>query len=291
MSKLHGLQGDGLSLYFRLRDGEKADLEVVSAAAIAWVETIKAAAAISEPDSRIRVELVDADESSLIYNTLVRVLRAAESGIDSVAVGYESLPRARRIALGAVPFLIFTAGPTYDTYFGADDLSEEEATEVHAIIDQARENQQVRVAGRRLYREVEREPIIEALSVRETATGPDIAQVEAKHFAEAGGLWDSPEEDVTERINHPILQAVLVKPALVHSPRAWTFKPDGLPEFEAIMRDPAVLNAMHTGLPERMREGISMTLRLEVREVLVDGKWKLIRGGRSVLKVIDPPID
>lgn len=88
-----------------------------------------------------------------------------------------------------------------------------------------------------------------------------------------------------------MIDVVLVKPTLVHTPRAWTFKPEGLPEFDAVMRDPLVLQAIQEqGLPERLREGIPMTVRLEVREVLVEGQWKLVRGGRSVTKVLHPEI-
>ncbi len=62
---------EAISLYFRLKDGEKADLEVVAAAAIQWVETLRAAAAIIDPSARINVELLDATEGSLRLNTVL----------------------------------------------------------------------------------------------------------------------------------------------------------------------------------------------------------------------------
>ncbi|OYX72940.1 MAG: hypothetical protein B7Y81_04270 [Caulobacter sp. 32-67-35] len=84
---------------------------------------------------------------------------------------------------------------------------------------------------------------------------------------------------------------MLVRPTLTHTQRPWTFKVEGLPEFEAIMRDPVVLEAIGSGNYMEMREGIPMRLRLEVKEELVDGEWKVQRGGRSVVRVLAPGTD
>ena len=147
-------------------------------------------------------------------------------------------------------------------------------------------------ANRKFYRTIERDPSIVAVGVKEKPDSEPFIMVPSEHFAEAGGLWSPEDEGLPERVTRPIVEVVLVKPALVHTPRAWTFKPDGLPEFEAVMRDPLVLAAIQEqGLPERLREGIPMTLRLEVREVYADGKWRLVRGGRSVIRVLHPDLD
>ena len=62
---------DSISLYFSLKPGEKADLEVIATAALEWLESARAAAREIEPSAQIRVELVDADESSLRLNTIL----------------------------------------------------------------------------------------------------------------------------------------------------------------------------------------------------------------------------
>lgn len=54
-----------LSLYFQLKKGEKADLEVVAAAALAWVDALRAAAIAIDPDAELKVEIVDAEDASL----------------------------------------------------------------------------------------------------------------------------------------------------------------------------------------------------------------------------------
>jgi hypothetical protein len=52
-----------LSLHFKLKDGEKADLEVVAAAMLAWVDALRSAALTIDPSSELKVEIVDADEA------------------------------------------------------------------------------------------------------------------------------------------------------------------------------------------------------------------------------------
>ena len=276
-----------LSLYFGLKKGEKADFEVLSAAAIAWIETIRAVAHAVDPETDVKVELVNAHEGSINFNTIVNwYKRSVEEPIETFGKGYDSLPRARRIAIGIVPFLIVTGIPTAAFY---TNLGEDERAEVEKVRERAVTDPAVETAKRKLFRTIERDPIITSVGVKEEPEGEPLVVVDGSRFAEAGGLWSEEEEDIRERVTQLLLDVVLVKPALVHTPRSWTFKPDGLPEFDAIMRDPVVLRAIEQkGLPDRLKEGFPMTLRLEVREVQVDGHWKQVRGGRSVVRVVSP---
>lgn len=278
-----------LSLYFQLRKGEKADLEVVAAAALAWVESLRAAAQAIDPDADLRVEIVDAEESSLSIRTLLKWFEThVEQRLERFERGGQKLPRTKKLAVALGAFLIFTAPQTFDFYFGEDEFTKEDREKLDELVKIAKDNKDVQAARRRFYRAIEREPAITAVGIKETQEGPPVAMVPSNMFAEGGGLWDQEEESVRERITRPVVDVVLVKPALVHTPRAWTFKPDGLPEFEAVMRDPEILQSMQAGLPQNLREGIRLRVRLEVREVMVDGQWRLVRGGRSVTKVIGP---
>lgn len=280
-----------LSLYFKLRPGEKADLEVVASAALAWVDGLRSTAKAINPDAEIRVEIVDADESSLIINTILRLFEAhVERRLERLERGSQRLQRTTKLAMALGAFLLFTGPQTYDFYFGEEEFTAEDRAKLNELLETVRSNKDVEAARKRFYRAVEREPAITAVSVREAPDAPDIAMIPSTLFAEAGGLWEPEEQEIRERVTRPEIEVVLVKPALVQTPRAWTFKPEGLPEFEAVMRDPEVLAAMKTGLPQSMREGITMRVRLEVREVLIDGQWRLVRGGRSVTKVITPKL-
>jgi hypothetical protein len=278
---------NAVSLYFKLEEGESADLEIIAEAAIAWVETLRATAQAVFPESDVKVDLVNVDQSSAIFNTLVDWF---DRNADQIARGYDRQPRGRKFVLALAVFTITTAYPTYDAYFG-DDFTPEDRAMLKRIEEQTRNDPAVRTARSKFYRIVEREPVIEAVGIKEEPKADPIVLKDSRDFEHDDGLF-TVESDIPERVTQSVHEVVLVKPALVHTPRSWTFKPDGLPEFDAVMRDGKVLNAIQTrGFPEQMREGIRMTIRIETREVLVDGQWKLVRGGRSIMRVIDPKID
>ncbi|WP_129792590.1 hypothetical protein [Sphingosinicella sp. CPCC 101087] len=282
---------NSLSLYFKLKEQETADLEIISAAAIAWVETLRAVAQAIDPESDVKVELVDVDQSSAIFNTLVDWFeRNVDPHLERIARGYDRQPRSRKLLLALALFTITTAYPTYDVYFG-DTFTEEDREMLRRIEEQTRHHPAVVTARSKFYRTVEREPAVVGVGIKEKPKDEPIVFLDRKSFPYDDGLF-TVEEDTPARVTQTVLEVVLVKPALVHTPRSWTFKPDGLPEFDAVMRDARVLHAIQTkGFPEQMREGIRMTIRIETREVLEDGRWRLMRGGRSVMRVIDPKFD
>jgi hypothetical protein len=282
---------NAVSLYFKLQENQTADLEIISEAAIAWVETLRAIAQAVDPESDVKVELVNVDQSSAIFNTLVDWFdRNIDPHLDRVARGYDRQPRSRKLVLALALFTITTAYPTYDSYFG-DDFSAEDRERLRRIEEQTRHNPAVTTARSNFFRIVERERTVVAVGIKAEPMADPIVLVESGSFEHDDGVFTI-ESDVPERVQQVVLEVVLVKPALVHTPRSWTFKPDGLPEFDAVMRDAKVLHAIQTkGFPSQMREGVRMTIRIETREVSIDGQWKLIRGGRSVMRVIDPKID
>lgn len=285
-----------LSLYFKLEDGSVADLEILSASAIAWVETMRAVARVIEPDSDIRVGLVDVDRSSAIYNTVIEWFeRTVEPNLETMEKGLGRAPRSKQLLLGLLPFLIVTGIPTYDFYFGDEGWlsSDDEASESpDELVKRVKEDPVVETASRKFFRTMEREPKIIGVGIKESPDSDPVILVPSNQFAEAGGLWVIEDDGEQVQVTTNVLDVVLVKPALVHTPRSWTFKPHGLPEFDAVMRDPLVLQAMEEGvLPNWMREGVTLTVRIQTREVLRDGQWKLVRGGRSVIRVISPKIE
>lgn len=281
-----------ISLHFGLKKGETADLEIISAAAIAWVETLRAAAQAVEPGSDVRVELVNVDQSSAIYNVIADWFeRNVEPKLERLAKGREKSPRSRKLVLGLALFTITTAVPTYDAYFG-DDYTDEDRARDQRIEDKLNKSLALETARQKFFRTMERERAITSVAIKESPDSDPIVIVQSSEFPTAGGLFAPEIEGAQERITQSVLEVVLVKPALVHKPRSWTFKPDGLGEFEAVMRDAKVLQAIRdNGFPAEMREGIRMTIRIEAKEVQIDGQWKLVRGGRSVMRVISPKFD
>ena len=85
-----------ISLYFGLQEGQKADLEVVALAALEWVAGMRAAALELDPGAQIRIEFVDAVESSLRLNAIFDWL---EKQLEQIQVGSGRYPRLRKLAI------------------------------------------------------------------------------------------------------------------------------------------------------------------------------------------------
>lgn len=282
---------NSISLYFGLKDGERADLEVVAAAAIQWVEVLRAAASAIDPEAQIRVELIDASESSLRLNTIFEWM---EEQLAQIEEGAREFPRLKKLAIALVVFVVLEAGPTYDFYFGDPpklSLSEEDRRRLDDLIKRAQEAPDLEIPKRKFYKTLERDPSIVEIGMSEGRGDRLVITVPSTEFAERSGLW-AIMEDEQERTLHPVLDVTLIAPVLLSRPRSWSFQPEGLPEFNAVMRDKRFLKALEEShVRERLRTGIPMTIRLEVKEQKDGGDWVMKRGGRSVIEVISPKID
>ena len=280
-----------VSLYFDLEKGQRADLEIVAIAALEWVESVRAAAREIDPTAEIRIELINAAESSLRLNAVLDWIETQLSRIDEGSGRYW---RIRRLAIALAIFVPTVGYPTYKFYFGdkAAPFSEEDRQALHEILDTLKKNPQVVERRQKFFKTVERDKSITAAGVSEGHNDPPVILVPRNQFPEQGGVWQLlSSDDDQERTTYPIVDVTLVSPALVPTPRSWTFQPAGLPEFTATMRDRHFLAALeHNHVRERLRVGIPMKIRLEVKEQKVDGVWKLKRGGRSVIEVISPKV-
>ncbi len=67
-----------IAIYLELYDNQKADLEAVSRASIAFVAAVKESGYLVDPTITVRVELNSGTESSLILNTVIKLLGIEE---------------------------------------------------------------------------------------------------------------------------------------------------------------------------------------------------------------------
>lgn len=278
-----------LSLYFQLKEGEKADLEVVAQVALSWVEALRAVAQEIEPETQIRVELIDAAEGSLKLNT---VLDFIEKHIAKLEAGSGRHPRLRKLALALAIFLPISGYPTYDFYFGEHsvELSEQDRAVLTEILKEVQGRPEVEQKKQKFYRSLEKDPTIKGIGFSEHRDDKPSLIVPSSQFAERGGLWQIAEEEPPNRTIYPVLDVTLISPVLVKKPRAWLFQPDGLPEFSAKMQDSRFLAALEEDhVRERLRIGIKMTIRLKVEEKNVGGVWQA--KSRAVIEVISPRVD
>lgn len=293
--------GDAISLYFTLKPGKKADLEVIATAALEWLESARAAAREIEPNAQIRVELVSADDASLRLNT---VLDWVESQLERIDSGGGRYPRLRKLAIALAIFVPTTGLQTFQHYFSAPQavnlskedrkLIEEHSRMLQQLIDRTQKNPEVAVRRQKFFNTLERDPSITAAGITEGPKVAPILMIPSDQFAENGGLWAiaATEAEADERTIYPVVDVTLVSATLLPIPRPWRFRPDGLPEFNATMRDEQFLAALDADhVKERLRTGIRMTLRLEVKEVRVGSAWVIKpRGRRSVVEVIAPKV-
>lgn len=280
-----------LSLYFALKDDRLADLEVVAEAALHWASTLRSAARAIDPSIELRLELVDAEQGSLRINT---VLDWVENGLKRTEDGGVKHLRVKKLAIATAAFVVISGVPTYQYYFAPSktvDLSEEDRARLDALIKQTASDPSVSDSRSKMFRALAKDRAIEGVGVSEERGVRPNNLIPAREFPGRSGLWTAPEEP-TERTVYPVLDVTLISPALVEKPRAWRFKPQGLPEFTAMMRDPRFLEALKSDhVKERLRIGIPMTIRMKVQETNRGGIWMVKRGGRAVVEVLSPKVD
>ena len=170
-------------------------------------------------------------------------------------------------------------------------LNEGDRALLEELLESIKKNPEVESEGRGFFRSLEGDPSIAGVGVAPNRLSPPIAIVPSTEFAERGGLW-ALEDEEEERTIYRELDVELISPQLVPRKRAWTFKPEGLDEFTATMKDEKFLKALEQDhVRERLRTGIKMKIRLKIEEKKVGGVWTLKHGGRSVVQVLAPKVD
>ncbi|TAX45965.1 hypothetical protein ELI02_30110 (plasmid) [Rhizobium leguminosarum] len=276
-----------MSLYFDLKKGEKADLEVVAQAAIDWVAALRAVAYEIDPNTSIRVEIVDAVEGSLSLNTVLDFLEAQAAKFDDGAGQHW---RLKKIAIALAVFVVFTGVPTYDFYFGDDtkELSVEDRKRIDELIELTKNKSAVEEKKREFFKVLERDPSIKGVGVTEKRGRIPAVIIPSTEFAERSGLWQIyTEGEPKKRTSYQIIKVQLIAPALVNKARSWRFQAPGMPEFSAVMKDRKFLAALEENhLEEHLRIGIPMTLRLQIEEKSEGGIW--VPKKRMITEVISP---
>lgn len=286
---------DTISLYLDLKPNEIVDLEVAALAAIEWARAVKAAAMAADPNHDYRVSLVAAEPGSSRWLARIEQSRANQIAKD-VQEGWEKVPVIMRQVVALAVVIPFTAIPTYDYYFGEGGFTETEVRQMEEIFERVVSDSSVKSHRQQMYREVQRDPNIIGLGggVPDAPDWKPPSMIPANRFAEAEGLFGIQEEKKEgERTLSKTLDVILVTPRLENAQRAWSFRQEGIPgTFNAEMKDAHFLAALEqSGIQERLRANIPMRIRLEVKEVLVNGEWRVKRRGRSVVEVLSPTPD
>ncbi|AQS41375.1 MAG: Hypothetical protein BHV28_06720 [Candidatus Tokpelaia hoelldobleri] len=285
-----------LSLYFDLKEGRKADLEIVAQAAIKWVSLLRLVAQEVDPHANVKVELVDAIEGSLKLNTVIEWVENQLFNLDRKTEKY------KRLRLIAVGLALYLGSDLYeramDYLFDSSGkneikivLDEKDRNLLRGILEKANEKQEIKQESKNFFRVLEHDTSIAGVGISKASEKYPKFIIPNTQFAELGGLWELSKtgEEETRTVYH-VFEVILISPVLIKKPRCWKFQISGLPEFSAKMEDKEFLKALEQDhIRERLRVGINMTIRLKIIESLVDGEWSV--KNRSVIEVISPKTD
>ncbi len=282
---MSGSADGSVSLYFGLHEGQNADLEIISRAAIEWVNSIRIATNLIAPEVQVRVELVDAHVGSLSINSTLQWL---ESAVETVE-GKIKYPKLTKYAVALAIFLAIDAGPSSEFWFGAPDsieLEESDRKLFEEFLRVVSKSPEIKATNRKFFKILTHEPAVSNVGICE-APGDNLAfSVPSAQFAERTGLWDQ-EDEPDVRTSERVSDVILDRPNLSERDLAWTFTDvaTGIP-FTAKMRDDYFAKSiLEGGVNENLRQGIEMQIHITFKEKFSDGEWQTIKGTIQVLRV------
>ncbi len=278
-----------ISLYLDLAEGESANIEVVAKAALAWSAAVKELAYVIDPSMEVEIELISGTEGSLDLNACLKAF----------AKFAEQKPKLATVIVTSLTwFMVQTGSYTYervlDWLTGKDappvvrQLSQSEVEAIAREVVAAQEKQVAADQRRQLFHELNKDTSIVGVGVtQERDTRPAVIVPRAEFAERAGSTITVSEAEVKRRTEVAVLPVILVSPTLKDAERSWRFQAGNLPEFGAVMKDHAFLNALVAGriaLP--LRAGVEMQIELETKQEKVGDVW-VVRE-RSVLRVLQP---
>ncbi|WP_372574421.1 hypothetical protein [Ruegeria jejuensis] len=273
-----------VSLYFGLHEGKNADLEIISRAAIEWVNSIRHSAKMIDPSLDIRVEFVNAHEGSLSINTILDWGEAQLERLEKI-----KHPRLAKLAVALAIFLMIDAGPASDYWFGSPDeleLSQEDRKLLNNFLEEISRSEELKNSNRNFFNVISNDKAVSFVGVCEAPGSPPAYSVPSSQFGERSGLWEQ-EADPNERFAERVSDVVLETPDLSNEDRKWRFLDIATGKrFTAKMRDEEFVNLLASGgIEENLRMGIKMQIQIRFTERLVDGEWQSLPSTIEVLKV------
>lgn len=277
---------ESLSLYFGLQDGRKADLKIVSLAAIEWTHAVQLAATMLDPELKVRIELINAHEGSLSLNT---VFDWAEEALQKMDPSKSAHPRLLALAIGLAVFLIFDAGPALDYWLGDADtleLTESDRKRLDQLLEEISKSKELKPTNQKFFRILSHDPGISSVGITERPGKNPAIIVPSEQFPERGGLWDTIEESL-ERTSERQSKVILESPDLSEANRVWRFQDVATgTSFTAKMRDEKFLQYLREGsITENLRTGIEMQIQIRFKEQSINGDWQPVPSTIEVIHV------
>lgn len=274
-----------ICLYLDLNEGQKADLEVVAKAALAFDAAVKEIAFVLDPGAVIRVELESGTEGSLSLNSIIS------------AIGPMNRVRLQAIAFALLTwFGAETASYVYSAILDqiqgdeqALQLSEEQIKEMSEQVAKICEG---KVGARQvgdIFKELEKDPAVRGVGVTTNKDKKPRYVVPRSQFQERSRSISETQEVTSARTTTGVQTLTLISPVLVEGPRKWKFR-SGQVEFGATVKDADFVQRVLAGRELPMAAGIVLKVKLTVKEEMIDEVWHVKeRIVEEVLEVVPAP--
>ncbi|WP_085032244.1 hypothetical protein [Ensifer aridi] len=273
-------------LYLALKDGQKADLEVVAKAALAFDAAVKEIAYVLDPAVVIRVELESGTEGSLSLNSIISSL------------GPMNRARLTAIAWGLAAWFAAETGSYVYTAI-LDQLAADEQTaqlsveQMNELTEQLAKVCDGRVGARQvgdIFKELEKDPSVTGVGITTSKDKRPRYVVPRSQFQERSRSVSEAKEVTSVRTTTSIQTLTLISPVLVaEGTRRWKFR-SGQVEFGATIKDTIFLQRVLSGRELPMAAGIVLKVKLTVKEEMVDDVWQVKeRVVEEVLETVPAP--
>lgn len=260
-----------ISLYIQLEQGEKANLEVIARASLAFAAAIKDVVYVLDPSLDIRIDLASGTEGSLSLNSIIKTVKTAYASEDltlKVVTIVVLCWFGEQVAEWGVHKLMDTlVGPAEHT------LSEADLAKLAELVAKQIENAQAKRHVEQVYRELERDTAISGVGATRAPAERPKTIVPRAEFSQRGGTTTTTEITVEKRIRTSPERVTLISPVLLPGPRRWRFSfHEG--EFGASIEDAVFLDSLLTGkLTVPMIGGIEMDVVLQTTEEKEMNVW------------------
>lgn len=277
---------EDLILKFEIVPGLNPEADSVAEAIAAFVDVLRASAAVVDPDSILSVELVGVEPGSQMFKLALRDVTKR------IKVSADRFPLIKKALITLGPLIGSTVlVVTIDNAITPDPrIPDDQMAVFEEMNKNMAESLQLQRETARFWGVVHDEPAFGGVDVLNGYDRSPVYQVPRGEFAERSGFWSGDSEEVATTVERRVAtwDVILVKPVLVPEQRRWTFARDGL-EFSALMTDKSVLQAIHDRtLPLQLAEGVQMKIEVQYRERF-DGKaWLPVPGSHRVKRVISP---
>ena len=269
-----------ITLYIGLKEGEKADFEIVGLAAAAFAEAVKEISYILEPALEVRLEFESGETGSVKLKALLRSVKSKETrrgvlvGVLST-VGVALMHDVRTYGVGKV----------LDRYLLPDQRQQLSDEDIQRIAKAVRGVDEGKIAKRpmqEMYRQLDRDESVETVGPVAKPDAKPIHPVPRSEFQIRAGLEPRTDDDPKSRSTITKELLTLISPVFLHADRVWRFR-NMSGEHSYHIADTKFLADSLNG-KFKMKEGVQITAEVETLEQREGSVWVPTR--RTVLKVL-----